>query len=149
LTATYTNNPSGRQIDAVRFAVDDKDCIPETDAALSDEEIQYLIDSNNHILLAAASAAERIGAKYSSDPQSKTVDDFTITYGSGRQETYGALAKRLRAEAAKAVGAKIYAGGISKSDKDAAEADTDRVLPQFSIGMDDNETTDPSIANFT
>ena len=149
MTATYTNNPSGRQIDAVRFYVDDKDCIPETDAALSDEEIQYLIDGNNHILLAAAAAAEAIGAKYSSDPQSKTVDDFTINYGSGRQEMYGALAKRLRRMAAVGAGAKIYAGGLSKNDKDAATDDTDRVLPSFSVNMDDHETGNPAIADFT
>lgn len=33
---------------------------------------------------------------------------------------------------------KIYAGGISVSDKDAIEADTDRVQPRFSRGMFSN-----------
>ena len=31
-----------------------------------------------------------------------------------------------------------YAGGISIADKQQEELDTDRVPPQFNIGMDDN-----------
>lgn len=31
-----------------------------------------------------------------------------------------------------------YAGGISVMDKEMQEQDTDRVQPQFNIGLDDN-----------
>ena len=42
MTATYTNQPGTRNIDTVRAEIDYKDCIPETDAQLSDEEIDVL-----------------------------------------------------------------------------------------------------------
>jgi hypothetical protein len=150
MTATYTNNPAGRPIDTVRYEIDDKDCIPETDAVLSDEEIQYLIDSNNHVLFAAADAAEAIGAKYASDPSSKDVGDFKLSYpGDGRSGTYAGLAKRLRARAAKKAGSSLYAGGISKTDKAAMETDSNRVQPVFKIGMDDNETSStPAVMDY-
>ena len=137
MTATYTNDPSGRTIDQIRYLIDDKDCIPETDALLSDEEIQYEIDSNSSAYFAAASAAESIAAKYASDPKSKTVDDFTLSYGdTGRSKTFGDLARRLRARGATKV--VPYAGGLSKADKATMVADTDRVQPVFTIGMDDH-----------
>ena len=40
MTATYTNDPTNRPIDRVRLEIDDRDTIPETDALLTDEEIQ-------------------------------------------------------------------------------------------------------------
>ena len=139
MSFTYTNDPTNRPIDTVRFEVDDKDA---ASATLSDEEIQYLIDSASHVLFAAADAAETIGAKYSSDPSSKDVGDFTLSYpGDGRSGTYAGLAKRLRARAARKAGGSLYAGGISHADKTAMETDTDRVQPVFSIGMDDNEAS--------
>lgn len=139
MTATYINDPQNRPIDTVRFEVDDRDT---DNAALSDEEIQYLIDSNNHILLAAAAAADAIGAKYASEVESKQVGDLRIAYGSGGvAASYGALAKALRMRVARKAGSKIYVGGLSKAAKTAVKADTDRVQSEFEVGMDDSEPT--------
>jgi hypothetical protein len=134
MTATYTNQPGTVDVDTVRLETDDKDT---DNPLLTDEEIQYYIDSNSHILLAAASAAEGIASKYSDSPSSKSVGDLKLTYDQGRAVTYGEMAANLRARAYRKAGANIYAGGVSKSDKDAAKADTDRVQPVFTIGMDD------------
>ena len=135
MTATYINDPTNRPIDTVRFEVDDRDT---DNAALSDEEIQYLIDSTNHILLAAAAAATAIGAKYSSEVESKQVGDLRIAYGSGGvAASYSALAKALRLRAVRKAGASLYAGGLSKAAKTAVKADTDRVQSEFEVGMDD------------
>ena len=146
MTASYTNQPGVRGIDTVRLRIADTDTIPESDAALSDEEIQYFIDNTSHILYAAADAAETIGAKYAELPVSKTVDGFTLNYGDGQSSSYAALAKRLRTLAAK--GAKWYAGGLSKSDKRTAETDTDRVQPVFTMGMHDHTGTDSTTTEF-
>ena len=135
MTATYTNQPGTVDIDTVRFEVDDKDT---DDAALTDEEIQYLIDSSNHILLASAAAADTIGAKYSDSAVSKKVGDLSITYGGGGiAATYQALAKALRLRAVRTAGSKIFAGGLSKADKATVKADSDRVQSEFTVGMDD------------
>ena len=138
MTATYTNDPSGRPVDTVRFEIDDRDTIPETDAALSDEEIQYLIDTNTHILLAAAAAADAIAGKYAADAKSKKVGDLEVDYGEGQAASYITLAGTLRQRAYRKAGAGVYAGGISKTDKDTAEADSDRVPSVFRMGMMDN-----------
>ena len=139
MTATYTNQPGTVDIDTVRHEVNDKDCDPESGAQLTDQEIQYAIDTNNHILLAAASCAEQIAATYAPEPKSKMVGDLQVNYGGeGRYATYTSLAKSLRTRAAKKVGSKVYAGGLSKTDKQTAERDTDRVQPVFQVGMDDS-----------
>ena len=144
MTATYTNQPGTVPIDTVRLEVDDK---VASDAVLTDEEIQYFIDNANHILLASADAAEAIATKYAGDPKSKTVGDLELSYGdTGRAATYSELAKSLRARANRKVGASIYAGGISKADKAAQRADTDRVDPVFTVGMDDNLAVDERIS---
>ena len=147
MTATYTNLPGTVPVDTVRFLVDDRDTIPATDAALSDEEIQYFLDQANHVLLAAADAAEAIATKYAGDPKSKQVGDLEISYGdTGRAATYKELAASLRSRARRKVGASIYAGGISLADKKANDADTDRVDPVFTVGMHDNVAVDELIS---
>ena len=139
MTATYINDPKNRPIDTVRFEVDDRDT---DNAALSDEEIQYLIDTTNHILLAAAAAATAIGAKYSSEVESKQVGDLRIAYGAGGvASSYKELAKLLRTRAASKAASKILAGGLSKAAKTAVKADTDRVQSEFEVGMDDSSAT--------
>ena len=137
MTATYTNDPANRPIDRVRFEVSDT---ATATAKLSDEEILMLIGDNNHVLYAAAAAAEAIGGQSASGLESKSVGDFTLSFPSGDLGSYSALASALRLRAAKKAGGSLYAGGLSKTDKAAMEADTDRVQPVFSIGMDDNET---------
>ena len=139
MTATYTNQPGTRNIDTVRFEIDDRDCTPETDAVLTDEEIQYLIDSNHHILLAAAAAADAVAAKYAADVETKQVGDLRISYGSGgNAASYESLASTLRARAARK--AVPYVGGMSHAEKTTVKKDTDRVLLEVEVGMDDNET---------
>ena len=138
MTETYTNDPANRPIDRVRFEVGDTDT---ANAKLSDEEILMLIGDTNHILYAAAAAAEAIGGQDASGLESKSVDDFKLSFPSdGTLGSYSALASSLRMRAARKAGGSLYAGGISKADKAAQEQDADRVQPQFTIGMDDNET---------
>jgi hypothetical protein len=44
-------------------------------------------------------------------------------------------------------GALPYAGGISVSDKQTTAQNTDRVAPQFNLGMDDNQLPVSSVGN--
>ena len=48
------------------------------------------------------------------------------------------MATTYEARAAQMGAGLPFAGGISVSDKQANEADTDRVAPQFNIGLEDN-----------
>lgn len=102
-------------------------------ALLSDEEILALLTDQGDKYLAAAVAAESIGAKYAIKTD-KTVGRLSISMAKA-SEHYFTLATRLRAEAGSHAG--LYAGGISADDEDDEEADTDRVEPGISIGQFD------------
>lgn len=138
MTATYTNQPGTRPIDTVRLEIDDRDT---TAAMLTDEEIQYAIDSNSHILLAAAACADQVAVKFAGDPSSKQVGDLNISYGAGRSAEYATLARRLRARAARKAGSKVYAGGVTSSDRDVRAGDTSLTQPTFTMGQMDHDGT--------
>ena len=140
MSATYTNDPNNRQIDRVRLEIDDRDVTTETDALLTDEEIQYYLDTHSNVLLAAAAAAEQLAAKFAGDPKTKIVGPLEISYGDeGRSKTFTAVAKRLRAQVARRGGANLFAGGLSQAKKRTEKALADKVQPSFTIGQDDNK----------
>jgi len=135
---TYTCNPSGRPIDAVRLLVGETEC---ASAKLFDAEIQFFLDSECGLYYAAAAAADALCAHFAK----------SVTYrvgGSSKQlaelsKNYAALAAKLRAQADQ--GATIYAGGQSIAEKERDALDTDRVQPTFWRGMhDDPGSTQPT-----
>lgn len=139
MTTTYSNNPSGDQIDAIRLLIGDT--VVAT-AALTDEELQYYLDTAGNLYLAAAYAVEAIMSAQGGGITSKQVGDLKVTYGGpGGASGLAALAKTLRARAARTSGTP-YAGGISVADSDAIEAETDRTDPSFVVGRDDNPSVD-------
>lgn len=139
-TWIYTGDPASSSKDWVRWRVGD---VVADDQLTSDEEITAaLSDAGGNTELAAAMIAERIAADCARDV------DNTVNDGTGNSRTrslsqrmahYLALAKTLRAAAAGAntLFAAPYCGGVSVADKDAREADDDRVAPAFTIGMQD------------
>jgi hypothetical protein len=106
------------------------------DMLLWDEQIEFAISERyGNIYSAAADCCRQLAAKYSRD-----VD---ITEGllhkaySARQKAFAARAAELDLRA-KMKGAGVpYAGGISQSDKSTNACDSDRVVPQFMIGLTD------------
>jgi hypothetical protein len=127
---TYSGDPSESTLDEVRFLIQDTD--PD-DKQISDEEIEYLIAENGGALQAAIAAAIVISAQYARAID-KAVGDLRISY-SQRSKQYRDLADFLGSD-----GAPIpYAGGISVSDKQIDEDDTDRVSPAFVKGMHDRD----------
>ena len=141
-TWIYTGDPSSASKDWVRWRVGD---VFADDQLVSDEEITAaLSDAGSNKDLAGAMICERIAADFAREV------DNTVNDGTGNSRTralsqrmnhYLALARTLRESAA---GSNIlfvapYAGGISISDKDATEDDTDRTEPAFTVGMQDYE----------
>lgn len=139
----YSGDPGLNDKDWVRWRVGD---VVATDQLVSDEEIaQALADATSNKTLAAAMVCERIAADFARDA------DTTVNDGSGasrtysysqRSRAYAAMAKALREELASgsslaAMFPAPYCGGISQADKDAQEANTDRVEPAFTVGMQD------------
>lgn len=125
MTWSYTNDPSGVQLDAVRLLIGDVDGV---DPQLTDEEIAFYITSEGSTYKAAAAAARGLMSLYARKAD-KSVGDLSISY-SQRQTHYAALAADLSRRAASRTG-RPYLGGSSKSDMDTENADTDRVDSKF------------------
>lgn len=132
---TYGGDPSANDRDEVRFLVGDTDT---SDQLVNDAEIAYAVAEEADNLMAAARIAKAIAAKFARLVD-KSVGDLSISYNQ-RQEAFLNLASELETRSNRS-GAAPYAGGISVSDKETVEDNTDRVEPSFKKGMNDNPGT--------
>lgn len=88
-----------------------------------DEEIDFLLDQNHdNVWRAAADGCRKLAA----GAKSKSVGDLSL---SGEGDMYLALAREYDTNADAALAP--WVGGISVSDKENREQDTDRVAPFF------------------
>lgn len=134
MTWTYSGTPgtstAAERRDAVRYKIGDTDT---TDQQATDEEIAFaLAQASDDIYTASAIAARAIAGKYSR--YADTSIDAVKTSYSQLSKSYMALAGRLEAEAKKygSVGLGVpLVGGISISEMDSVEEDSDRVRPAF------------------
>lgn len=133
---TYTRNPGQATLqqrrDEVRFQVGDTE---DNDPQFADAEIDGLLTAaGDNTLIASIAAAERLQARYA---RHQPVTQGGVSVGGSRSDQYATLAKMLRRGQRVAAGGGFFAGGRSKSLKQAARDNTDAVQPAFAIGMDD------------
>lgn len=127
----YTGHPDTVVIDEVRLLVGDTS---RTSELLSNVEYQYFLDDeNDNVRRAAARAAEALEAKFSGEADSKQVGPLKISL-ENKAGRYRELASSMWSSATGATVAP-FAGGISRSDKAAREANGDRVQPKFKKNM--------------
>ena len=136
----YRGTPSTDVNDAVRLLVGDLSTSTGTEI-FSDGEVDYFVASYANVELAASAAVKSmIGTSRGRTlvgVVKKQVGDLRLEYGNmDINQVLTAKAKQLRMLGVRRV--KPYAGGISDSDKKAAEADSDRVKPHFVIGQFDH-----------
>lgn len=120
-----------------------------TDQQLMDVEILYFISIRSNYYGAAAECCRAIASQ-----AARKVD---TTVPSGHTQAAGTISKQYLAMAmeyekqskATGAGALPYAGGISRTDKINVQQDSDRVTPQFNIGMQDNRIPLSQIGNET
>ena len=128
---SYSGDPSSSDRDALRFLVGDTDT---SDQQLSNEELAYLLTEHGAVRPAGIAACRAMIGKYA-----RLVDQSTgsirISY-SQRIKHYQFLLGEIRRGRLVAP----YAGGISVSDAETVNEDTDRAAPTFSVGMHDNPT---------
>jgi hypothetical protein len=97
-----------------------------------DEEINWAISAEANVYTAAAALCDMLVAK-AGNVKSKSVADTSITYD---VQMYRGLASILRSRGA---GHQVpFAGGISISDKEVQQQDTDAVQPRLFRGLADN-----------
>ena len=138
MTWSYSGDPSASSLDEVRFLVGDTD---STEQLVQNEEIAYAINAEITIGLAAVRVLRALAGKYARKAD-KAVGDLRISY-SQLQKSFMDLADKLEEnELSPVVGTVLkpspYAGGISVSDKESVEDNTDRTEPSFKRGMNDN-----------
>ena len=136
----YRGTPSTDVNDAVRLLVGDLSTSTGTEI-FSDGEVDYFVASYANAELAASAAVKSLigtsRARTLVGVVKKQVGDLRLDYGNADvNETLKSKAKQLRMLGVRRV--KPYAGGISDSDKRAAESDSDRVKPHFVIGQFDH-----------
>lgn len=138
MTWSYSGNPKDNNKDAVRFLVGDTDSDEEL---IQDEEILFILDTETNIYRAAANVAESIAAMFSRKAD-VSIGDYSESL-SQQADNYLKLAERLRKTARKNIQFKgiPFAGGISKTDKEITQKDTDRVKPAFKRNLQNHPTT--------
>lgn len=135
---TYSGNPGYSPKDQVRFLIGDTD---EHDRLLGDQEIEWALSLyNNAPPNAAIRCCETIIAKFSRLAD-ETVGQVKISY-SQIAKAYNNMLTTLKARLA-TEDAGFYAGGISVSDKLTQAQNTDRVKPDFTKHMMENEQIAP------
>ena len=129
---TYSGEPGSSLRDQVRFLIQDTD---SKSPLLQDAEVEWAIGeetsgvspTQGEMFSAAALCLETLSHRFAAQADTE-FGSLRITY-SKAAEGYAKRAERLRA---RAVGAHApWAGGQSKSEKEARAQETDRVQPAF------------------
>lgn len=141
MTWTYSGNPASSALDAIRFLIGDTDT---NDQLLSNEEIAWLnteasgtstgtnalYDAAYRSCLAIAASLARLA--------DKSIGDLSVQL-SQKAAGYRATATEMKALSyRKGLVPTPYAGGISISDKDIDDEDSDSVRPYFRTGQFEN-----------
>lgn len=136
MSFSYDSSTTGLQdsTNQVRFLIQDTS---SGDYRFEDSEIDFAISRTGSVDGAVAQLAIELWAYYAKLAD-KTVGSLSIQY-SAISDHFKALADRLKQEAANNI--VLYFGGISKTTVEDANSDTDRVPPNFFVGMLDNPPT--------
>ncbi len=136
MTFTYTPG-SSTSATRVRLLIGDTDPTAPLQQRLEDEEITDLLAIAGGFRAAAAAAADALAAKFARLATDKRMGQASLAWK--RFEQLASMAKSLRSTVSLA--AIPFAGGISKTQRDALAQDTDRIVPSFQKGMLDNPSS--------
>ncbi len=139
---SYSGSPGSSAKDAVRFLIGDTD---ECKPLLTDGEITYFLSQYNQAPInASIRCCEAIMAKFSRRAD-ESVGQVRITF-SQQSKMYRTMRDDLIRRLAKEDGAP-YAGGISKTDVQTVALNADRVPPDFTAHMMENQQISPWVSN--
>jgi hypothetical protein len=122
---TYSGNPAASLVDETHFRLGDVN--PSMPIATDEECAFALAEHRGNTYLAAASLAENKALEFLYRPTTVKRGDRTTSYADQAQ-AFLTLAKQLRNNASLAT-TTVYAGGLSRGEKDSQRRDTDAVQP--------------------
>jgi hypothetical protein len=138
VTWTYSGNPGSTPKDAVRFLIGDTD---KDDQLLQDGEVAWVLGMfNNTPANAAIYCCDHIISKFSRMAD-ESVGQVRISY-SQKSKAYRELRKDLVYRLA-TTDMTPYAGGLSVSDEIVTDSNIDRVKPDFTKHMMENNQISP------
>lgn len=120
MTWTYSGNPSTSDVDAIRFVIGDTDT---NDQLISNEEIQYMIDTYGASRHAASESCRAIAAKFAR-LMDRSIGGLSADF-SAKYRQYLELADKLEASE-ELVPVGPFISGFSRSEKEVVDSDTDR-----------------------
>lgn len=109
----------------------------QTQQQVQDEEITFALTQRSSIYGTAAMVCRSLASRLAREAD--TVDKDIRTTLSARSRGYLRMSIAFEQQASARSGALPYAGGISIADKLQNELDADRVPPNFSIGLTDDD----------
>lgn len=120
MTWTYSGDPSTSPKDEVRFLLGDTDT---NDQLIQDEEIEYLLTTWEHPILAASYAAEQIATGFT---RHVSISGDGMSWSGGElADKFWNLADALRARFRRTSRPRPYAGGLSKRERELDDLDDD------------------------
>jgi len=135
MTWSYSGDPTSSTNDEIRYL---SGCTDTTRQLVQNEEIAYAAAQYSDTRLAAALVLRGLAAKFSRETDYRE-GDISVS-GSKLAEQFRKQANELDPSGV-TVAAAILAlpsfGGLSKSEKETLNADTDAVQPSFYRGMND------------
>jgi hypothetical protein len=134
---TYSDNPviggtAEQQRDAVRFLTQDNQPNAANNFRITDEEIAFLLATEANEFMAAARGCEILSTRIGAVTR-KRVGTLDLTFSTADYKAQ-AVALRTRGMTYQTP----YIGGISKSDKQSLQLDTDWMQPLFARAMQEN-----------
>jgi hypothetical protein len=134
---TYTLDPENSSRDEIRFLIGDTN---EDDPQLQDEEIAYALSKfTSNAYNAAALCCRTLASKYARLADT-TIDEVSVS-ASQKYRHYLTLAVQLEQQGESALASSLgapYVGGVSVSNIESVEGDTDRNEPAFRTKMFNN-----------
>ena len=132
----FSYTPGGvADLDDIRAAIGDTASSAPAAERLEDEEIERLLTLHASKPAATVAAAKALIAKLSRRATEKGIGSIRLVYTQRIESLWKLIADLEKTAAGVAM---PYLGGVSVSDRQAVEADTDRVAPAFTRGMLDN-----------
>jgi ABC-type phosphate transport system ATPase subunit len=128
MSATYTNTLL-TDLNKVRFFIQDTDV---ANALLQDEEISAMITLYGSYKSASIACCNVLGSKYSGSATKKKIGNLEISMEDVSKKYYD-LAKSLKIQFSSTL--VPYAGGISVSEKQTQDDNSDKVVPFFKRNM--------------
>lgn len=138
MTYTYDSTDLTTTLAQLRTVIGD---VEENDWSLSDEEIQYRLDENSNVAVAAVRCQE--------DRVARAAMRMTIAASgknSARNEVLQGLKDHLKILKRRVGLGRMhaYAGQVSQARLDTSKSDTDYPAPAFTVGKDDFQGTSPT-----